>query len=518
MMDVRKQLLIWLPTLTVAAVFLIYLRTLLPGIGYSGDTAKFQFVGKVLGTPHEPGSPTYVMLNYLFVTIFPIGATGFKANLFSAITSMLCLWVLSRSLILLGVRPFITACTATVFGFTYSFWSQSVIAEVYSLNILFIAVTLYYFIRWHLLGKYKHFLYACAFYSFSFGDHLIVVTLLPAIIFLVWATQKDYFTKPRIIVHVAVLILLGALQYGYLFWRAYAHDTSYLEIAVMDLKDLWHCASGGQFQDKLIDGGINRAFFIRMPVMIRFAWLEYSVLLPIALLGFFFIRDISLKVFLILCSAGTFVFTCMYGIPDIFIYMIPVYYVLALTLGISLERLASRCTMRYVILLQLSLVCMPGLFLALNDQKVNQSNNVNAKALVEQSLKSIGGKSFIVCPNYDWGEFFWYYVFAEGYQQDSVYAFYPHNNDMPVESLESYVGHGKPFYLPVQRCNLPAGLTAYICTAMNVECFDRSRTRYPSADTLLRHVGDPTMIHMIKDGFQFTQVGIDMYRIDKPSH
>ena len=125
------------------------------------------------------------MLNYLFVNLFPTGATAFKANLFSAITSMLCLLVLSRSLILLGVRPFTTACTVAVFGFTYTFWSQSVIAEVYSLNRLFIAITLYYFIRWHLFGEYRHFLLACAFYSFSFGDHLIVVTLLPAIVFLV---------------------------------------------------------------------------------------------------------------------------------------------------------------------------------------------------------------------------------------------------------------------------------------------------------------------------------------------
>jgi len=517
-MHLRKQVLLWLPALTVVAVFLIYLRTLLPGIGYAGDTAKFQFVGKVLGTPHEPGSPTYVMLNYLFVTLFPIGATAFKANLFSAITSMLCLWVLSRSLILLGVRPFITACTIAVFGLTYTFWSQSVIAEVYSLSILFIAITLYYFIRWTLFGEYRHFLFACAFYSFSFGDHLIAVTLLPAVVFLVLAIHRDYFTKPRIIMHVAILILLGALQYGYLFWRTYAHDTSYLEIAVMNLKDLWYCASGGQFKNILMDGGFNRAFYIRMPVMIRLAWLEYSMLLPVSILGFFVIRDISLKVFLILCAVGTFVFTCLYGIPDIFVYMIPVYYILALTLGLSMEWLASHCTRRYLTLLQLFLACIPGLFLSLNYQKADQSSNVNAKALVEQSLKSIGGKSLIVCSNYDWGEFFWYYVFAEGYRQDSIYTFYPHNIDMPVESLESYVSHDKLFYLPVQRCYTPAGLTVYFCTAAGLQGFDLSHTRYPSRDTLLRYVCDPTMVRMIKEGFQFTQVGIDMYRINKSSY
>jgi len=518
MMDLRKQLLTWLPTLTVIAIFLIYLRTLLPGIGYSGDTSKFQFIGKVLGTPHEPGSPTYVMLNYLFVNIFPIGATAFKANLFSAITSLLCLWVLSRSLILLGVRPFTAACTVAVLGFTYTFWSQSVVAEVYSLNVLFIAITLYYFIRWHLFGEYRHFIFACAFYSFSFGDHLIVVTLLPAIVFFVLATHRDFFTKPRIIVHVTILILLGALQYGYLFWRTYAHDTTYLEIAVTNLKDLWYCASGGQFQDKLIDNGLNQAFYIRMPIMLRLAWLEYSVLLPFTILGFFVIRDTSLRVFLILCAAGTFVFTCIYGIPDIYVYMIPVYYILALTLGIGLEWLASHCTRRSLILFQLSLACMPCLFLSVNYQKADQSSNVNAKTFVEQSLKSLGKKSLIVCPNYNWGEYFWYYIFAEGYQQDSVYAFYPHNAEMPVESLESYVNDGKPFYLPVQRCYIPAGLTVYFCTSSEERGFDDSRARYPSIKTILPFsISDPSMERMINNGFRFTQIGIGMYRVDKPS-
>ena len=38
-----------LPIISVVVVFLVYVFTLLPGVGYSGDTAKFQFVGKVLG-------------------------------------------------------------------------------------------------------------------------------------------------------------------------------------------------------------------------------------------------------------------------------------------------------------------------------------------------------------------------------------------------------------------------------------------------------------------------------------
>jgi len=35
--------------------FGVYLKTLFPGLGGGGDSAKFQYVGSVLGTPHPPG-------------------------------------------------------------------------------------------------------------------------------------------------------------------------------------------------------------------------------------------------------------------------------------------------------------------------------------------------------------------------------------------------------------------------------------------------------------------------------
>jgi hypothetical protein len=46
------------PLLLILILGSIYSLTLLPGVGYSGDTAKFQYVGHVLGTDHPPGCPT----------------------------------------------------------------------------------------------------------------------------------------------------------------------------------------------------------------------------------------------------------------------------------------------------------------------------------------------------------------------------------------------------------------------------------------------------------------------------
>ncbi|MGA3245359.1 MAG: DUF2723 domain-containing protein [Bacteroidota bacterium] len=520
MKNLRTQLSPWLPTLAVVAVFIVYLKTLLPGVGYSGDTSKFQFVGKVLGTPHEPGSPTYVMLNYVFVSLFPIGTTGFKANLLSTIFSAAALFVLSRTLLLLGVRRSLSAAVVLIFGFTYTLWSQSVIAEVYTLNVLFVALTIHFFLRWHLLGNHGDFLVACAVYAFSFGDHLIVVTLLPAITYFVWKTRKEFFWNPRVIVEVLFIIALGAAQYGYLFWRYYSHETSYLEIAVPDLKTLWYYVSGGQFHSYFFVAGFKGVFFLNSPLVARLLWLEYLFLLPVCVLGFAVIQNGRIRNFLLLSALTTLLFALAYTISDIFVYLLPVYVVLAITLGIGLEWIVDRFPKGYAVYLGAVVACLPVFFLVTNFARADQSKNTKAKMLVEESLRIVVRKALIICPDYDYAEHFWYYLFAERGEQDSLYALFSHEEDLPLHDLKLYIRDQRPFYLPLQRRTTPPGLTVYYCSAYEPPAFDRSRTRYPMSRDMLNEYRRTFVFQPMKSmgevGFRFVNVGESLYRVDKP--
>ena len=521
MTGLQKRLSAALPMLAVGLVFLVYLKTMLPGVGYSGDTSKFQFVGKVLGTPHEPGSPTYVMLNYLWVTLFPFGSTGLKANLLSAVFSAAALFVLSRTLQLLGVRRSVAAVVVLTFGFTYTLWSQSVIAEVYALNVLFTALIIHFFLRWHLQGNYRDFLIACTVYAFSFGDHLIVLMFLPAIAYLVWKTKKEFFWTPRVIVHVAVVIALGAAQYGYLFWRYYSSETSYLEISVSDLKTLWYYVSGGQFTSYFFVGGIKGVFFLNSGFMLRLLWLEYLFLLPVCLLGFAAVRNKTLRNFLLLGALVTFCFVLSYTIFDIFVYLLPVYVVLAITLGVGLEWAIAKCPPRYLAPLCVVVGCLPVFFFLNNYARADQSGNVHAKKLVEGALQTMGNKALIICPDYDFAEDFWYYAFAEGKGRDSVYVLYTHGDDIPLYDLKAYIQQGKPFYLPIQRCSTPAGLTVYFCNAYEPPRFDPRRTRFPWSRDMLndyhRSFTFESMKRMSEDGFRFESVSDSFFRIDRPA-
>ena len=191
----------------------VYVTTLLPGVGHSGDTAKFQFVGYSLGTPHATGYPTYILLNFLFTRLFLFGSIAYRANLLSALFAICTVYFLYKLLKGQGVSKGLAFIGALTFAFTPTFWLHSLFAEVYTLHILFAAIVCYFLLKWVQSEKDRYLLIACAFYAFSFGNHLTTLMLLPAIGYLVWFNKREVLKDPKYIVLVLAFILLSAAQY-----------------------------------------------------------------------------------------------------------------------------------------------------------------------------------------------------------------------------------------------------------------------------------------------------------------
>ncbi|HET8620180.1 MAG TPA: DUF2723 domain-containing protein, partial [Acidimicrobiales bacterium] len=83
----------------------LYARSLLPGTGYAGDTAKWQFLGVVGGVPHATGYPLYVALDQAWVAAVPWGSMAWRVNLLSAVLGAAAVGVLYLLLRTLDVRP-----------------------------------------------------------------------------------------------------------------------------------------------------------------------------------------------------------------------------------------------------------------------------------------------------------------------------------------------------------------------------------------------------------------------------
>ncbi len=134
------------------AALAIYVRSLAPGLLW-GDSAEFQFAAWLGGFAHPTGYPLYLMLGWLWTHLVPLRDPAFRMNLFSAVWGGVTMglfallvmrvlrFVARRDVPVLspGASRLIAFGAALTFTFTPTFWSQAIIAEVYTLHAAFVA-------------------------------------------------------------------------------------------------------------------------------------------------------------------------------------------------------------------------------------------------------------------------------------------------------------------------------------------------------------------------------------------
>jgi len=405
----------WPAALAAAGVLLVvYVRTLLPGVGF-GDSAKFQFVGWVLGTPHATGYPTYLVLNHLFLKLVPFGSLAWRANLLSAVLAVAAVVVMCRLLVALGVRAGVAALVALAFGLTPTLWSQALAAEVYTLNLLFIAGVTLLFVRWRQGGARRHFYAGCALYALSFGCHLTMVTLLPALVVWVWTTERRLFRDVRAVGAVLGFIVLGASQYAYVFWRTHSPDTLYAEMRAGDLSQFWWSVTGAQFKPLMFMFTPRQLLTERVPMYLGLLGKNLWPLLPLVPVGLLVLwRQRGAWSFLLLGALGNVAYGLNYGIWDIFVYFIPSYFFLAVLAGVGLEGLLGRwrSAPRWAGVAVAAL--LPLALGVANFRRVDLSGERRAEHLVRTTLEAAGTDALIVSDVYDESEALWYALFGEG--------------------------------------------------------------------------------------------------------
>lgn len=505
------SLLLWIGSLGV------YLWTLMPGVGGFGDTGIFQFVGKVLGVPHTPGYPNYTLFTHIF-SYFPFGTYAFKANLFSALCAASGIAILHRVLLRFSKRPLFAIASAGTVAFTYTLWSQAVIAEVYALNILFYTATLYFFIRWYFEDKITLFLLGCYTYALSFGNHLTMITLFPALLYLVWVRHRDYYFSPHIVFTVLFFILLGVSQYFYLFARTYNLTTPYVEIAVPNFRELFYQLTGGPFRSLYSSTSLQWMIFIQLPILLRFIWKEYSVLLFIIAFGFVTFKDFHLALFLLLAGGAVFGFALSYQIIDIYIYLLPLYVILAFFLENGLESIFDAFISQRYRQLQYAVLVLPFIFLFANYEKANENDDVSDAEFVHSVVERIPPRSIILCPDFTYATYMWYYLYTERPAADSVYLFFPFS-EFPVYHLKQYAQGKEYLYLPVQRKFIPTGFQIYLFRGYRpwdwVQDFRRVPTPVEKEYTLSFLNAIPNTLR--ENGFCFTALGDSLYAVTLPN-
>ena len=202
---------------TVTGVaFALYHATLLAGLDF-GDTASFQtMVGSPTITPRD-GYPLYFALGGVLLHLTG-GDPARSLNLASAVQGAIACGILVVVASDVSGSVLAGMASALLFAGSYTFWSQSIIAEVYALHMLFVTLTLYLLLWWEkrpTLGRLGAFF---AVYALGFGNHLSMILLAPAYTLFLLASAprgwRSMFT-PRVIALAVAAAASGAMQYAW---------------------------------------------------------------------------------------------------------------------------------------------------------------------------------------------------------------------------------------------------------------------------------------------------------------
>ena len=206
-----------------AAVGLLYAVTLAPTTAF-WDTSEYIATAHILGIPHPPGNPLFIILARtwdILLGIFGL-STAVKINLFSALMGALAhgLWFLVVHHILRHFsedRRFrlVGAFAAVLVSATaFTVWNQSNVNEkVYTVSLLTIALLSWLAFRWQerigKAGDDKLLVLMAFVLALSVGNHLMAFLAAPALVLFVLLVRPRCLLNPRLYLFGVAALVLG---------------------------------------------------------------------------------------------------------------------------------------------------------------------------------------------------------------------------------------------------------------------------------------------------------------------
>ena len=214
----------WLQAGLVAlALFALYAASSPRSVALEDDSL-FVLSSYFLGVEHPPGYPLFTLIGHLF-TYLPFGSVAYRVHLASALFGALsgaAVWLCARSLIQ-GRLPAYVAAFAL--GLSPVFWSQSIIAEVYTLNTFFFLVLVYLGLQASRSAPAPNseaggVLPLMAFvFGLSLSNHWPLMLLVaPAFVILLWPRRLELLKRLGLL---SWLALLGLVPYLWMVRRSW---------------------------------------------------------------------------------------------------------------------------------------------------------------------------------------------------------------------------------------------------------------------------------------------------------
>jgi len=182
------------------------------------DCGEYIAASNVLGIPHPPGNPLFVMLGRVFILLFgSLKGPAFAVNLISAVSSILCCLLIFEitTKILPKESPRLLAFfAASISLFGDTFWFNAVEAGAYGISMCVIMLQIWAALKWKETENNKYLLFILYISFLGLGFHTFCLLPLPAIF--VFVLIKRIKLPAKFFAAAAFLIILGLSSQLYL--------------------------------------------------------------------------------------------------------------------------------------------------------------------------------------------------------------------------------------------------------------------------------------------------------------
>lgn len=398
-----------------AVAFVLYLKTLYPGLGGGGDVAKFQYLGGVLGTPHAPGYPLYILISFVFAHL-PVGTPAFRINVMSAACGAAAVGLVCAILVRLRCHLGVAAAAALALACDRFLWGKSTAAEVYALGAVLTALIVWLAVRWGETGRDRDLYLTAGVASLALGNHLTIAMLAPALVAYVFATRRQSI-RPRSTAITALLIAVGVSQYGFILLRTWQH-AAHLETHAANLRELWDVVTARTYADEIMAFTWRALLTSRVPQFWHMFLTEMNVagalLLAIGVLVSWR-RRLTAGLLLVLGALGVAWLTVNVD-ADVDGFILPAVVMMWLLAGLGLqavwEWLSRRGSAGLVVGLA-ALVALPGWQLSRNYRANDHHRRTYEIGYMNALFASLGDRSAIVREAYSVDQQLLYKLVAE---------------------------------------------------------------------------------------------------------
>lgn len=228
--------------------FVIYFKTMAATLSF-WDCGEFIAAANILGNPHPPGTPFFVIIGRFFITLGMFESIAQRTNIISVISSSITALVAYMLVVRVCRRlPFATSSSpllgrigikigafssSLIMAFSSTFWFNAVETEVYGLSMLIMMLTIYLAVKWadekEAGGSDRLLVFITYLLFLSIGIHLTGFLVVPAFVLFFAFVDREKLRDPLYWVTWAILFSVAVPFYSLIgMIIPWVQDQSYL--------------------------------------------------------------------------------------------------------------------------------------------------------------------------------------------------------------------------------------------------------------------------------------------------